>query len=143
MNLASKIYRRVIGEHIASLQSRESCWNVSYTRDQIVIMENGYFATFKDGELESIDKRLTIDQVLVDGLSVGEINSVVLRDRQTLSQDGIVLPIVTLDYKTKKIIAGPEIISRGFIYVKENEEIIQTIASFIETFKKASQPPTI
>lgn len=122
----------VIGEYRHLHNHAKVAESIGYSRDQIVIMENGYFATFINGEFENVEKRLTIDQVLVDGLSVGDINSVVLRDRQVLSQDGIVLAIVTVDYKTKTILAGPEIVSRGFIYVKENEDIIQTLTSYIK-----------
>lgn len=129
----------VMGEYRHLHNHAKVAESIGYSRNQIVIMENGYFATFVDGELQSIDKRLTIDQVLVDGLSIGDINSVVLRDRQILSQDGIVLAFVTIDQRTKKIIAGPEIVSRGFIYVKENEGIIQTLTSFIEeAFKEVT-----
>ena len=132
----------VIGEYRHLHNHAKVAESIGYSRDQIVIMENGYFATFINGEFENVEKRLTIDQVLVDGLSVGDINSVVLRDRQVLSQDGIVLAIVTVDYKTKTILAGPEIVSRGFIYVKENEDIIQTLTSYIkDAFKEGTNNP--
>ena len=132
----------VIGEYRHLHNHAKVAESIGYSRDQIVIMENGYFATFINGEFENVEKRLTIDQVLVDGLSVGDINSVVLRDRQVLSQDGIVLAIVTVDYKTKTILAGPEIVSRGFIYVKENEDIIQTLTSYIkDAFNDGTKDP--
>ena len=132
----------VIGEYRHLHNHAKVAESIGYSRDQIVIMENGYFATFINGEFENVEKRLTIDQVLVDGLSVGDINSVVLRDRQVLSQDGIVLAIVTVDYKTKTILSGPEIVSRGFIYVKENEDIIQTLTSYIkDAFNDGTKDP--
>ena len=63
-------------------------------------------------------------QIFVDGLGVGDVGNIVLRDRKHLSQDGILTVVVTLSKETKTIVAGPDIISRGFVYVRESEVLI-------------------
>ena len=68
---------------------------------------------------------VTAGRVLVDGLGVGDVGSVVLRDRQHLSQDGLIVVVLTLDSETGTVVAGPDIISRGFIYMKESEDLIE------------------
>ena len=93
--------------------------------------------------LPSIGKTILIDSsgislgdevhagmTLVDGLGIGDVGSVVLKDRQVLSEDGLIITIITLD-DNKHVIAGPEVISRGFVYVKESEELIQKIKDIV------------
>ena len=70
---------------------------------------------------------LKIDELLIDGNTTKDIGELVLRDREMLSENGIVILCATLSKKSKKILAGPEIITRGFIYVKENAEFIDQI----------------
>jgi ribonuclease J len=76
----------------------------------------------KDGA--KINGNVTAGQVLVDGLGVGDVGNIVLRDRKHLSQDGIMTVVVTIERDTKKVIAGPDIISRGFVYVRESENLM-------------------
>lgn len=71
-------------------------------------------------------------QVFVDGSGVGDVGSVVIRDRKKLSEDGIILVTASIDYETHQLIAGPEVISRGFVYVKENEELIDSARKVAE-----------
>lgn len=132
----------VIGEYRHLHAHARVAEQMGYDAENIILLDNGMVVEFAQGDLVNITNEISIDQILVDGLSVGEINNVVLKDRVSLSQDGIVLPIVTLDYRTKTIVAGPEVVSRGFIYVKENEEIINTITGIInDTFKEGTTNP--
>lgn len=71
-------------------------------------------------------------RVLVDGLGVGDVGGVVLRDRKHLADDGIIIVTITMDSVTGEVVAGPEIVSRGFVYVKESEELIRDIATEAE-----------
>lgn len=75
---------------------------------------------------------VTAGQVLVDGLGVGDVGNIVLRDRKHLSQDGIMTVVVTIERETKKVIAGPDIISRGFVYVRESENLMDEAKNVVK-----------
>jgi ribonuclease J len=69
--------------------------------------------------------------VLVDGLSVGDVGSIVLRDRKHLADDGVIIVNLAVDRITREIVAGPEVVSRGFVYVKESEELMREIEGVV------------
>ena len=84
------------------------------------------------GQILSINKlgaRVTDEvqtgAVFVDGLGVGDVGNVVIRDRQTLAEDGILMAVITLEKGSNTVLAGPDIVTRGFIYVKESDEIME------------------
>jgi len=91
--------------------------------ENIFMADNGYVAEFTSESIKSVAP-VPAGKVFVDGYGVGDVGSVVLRDRKHLGQDGIIVVTASLDYETGQLIAGPEVISRGFVYVKENEELI-------------------
>ena len=70
-------------------------------------------------------------KVLVDGLGVGDVGNIVLRDRQHLSQDGLIVIVLTMDSSTGEVIAGPDVISRGFVYVRESENLMDDVKSVV------------
>ena len=94
-------------------------------KDNIILKLNGEVATFVDGKLTEDKEIVKVDELLIDGNSTQDIGELVLKDRELLSDNGIVIICATLNRKTKEIEAGPEILTRGFIYVKENNEIIE------------------
>ena len=89
----------------------------------IYIAEKGEVIEFKDGKMMPGGK-VPSGNVLIDGIGVGDVGNIVLRDRRLLSQDGILIVVVTLSRREKNIVAGPEIISRGFVYVRESEKLM-------------------
>ena len=97
--------------------------SMGISTDNIFIADNGYVAELTNQSLISAAP-VPAGKVFVDGYGVGDVGSVVLRDRKHLGQDGIIVVTASLDYETGQLIAGPEVISRGFVYVKENEELI-------------------
>ena len=72
-------------------------------------------------------------KVLVDGLGVGDVGNIVLRDRQHLSQDGLIVIVLTMDSATGEIVSGPDVISRGFVYVRESENLMEEVKSVIKS----------
>ena len=91
--------------------------------ENIFIADNGYVAEINSKSIKN-GAAVPAGKVFVDGYGVGDVGSVVLRDRKHLAQDGIIVVTASVDYETGQLIAGPEVVSRGFVYVKENEELI-------------------
>lgn len=91
--------------------------------DRIFIPDNGDLIEIEKNTIRLAGK-VPYGNILVDGSGIGDVGNIVLRDRKLLSQDGILIVVVTLNKGEKKISAGPEIISRGFVYVRESEELM-------------------
>lgn len=94
--------------------------------DDIFIMSNGKILEVTLDKAR-INGSVTAGRVLVDGLGVGDVGNIVLRDRKHLAQDGLIVVVITLDREKGSVIAGPDIISRGFVYVRESENLIEEI----------------
>lgn len=92
-------------------------------RKNIFILDNGDSIEISDGIAKRAAK-VTTGSILIDGLGVGDVGNIVLRDRRLLSQDGILVVVVTLAKGSSKILSGPDIVSRGFVYVRESEELL-------------------
>lgn len=92
-------------------------------KENIFIADNGYVAEMTSKSIKN-GAPVPAGKVFVDGYGVGDVGSVVLRDRKHLGQDGIIVVTASVDYETGQLIAGPEVVSRGFVYVKEAEELI-------------------
>jgi ribonuclease J len=92
--------------------------------EQIQIIDRGEVIEVKEGKINASGK-IPSGNILIDGIGVGDVGNIVLRDRKLLSQDGILIVVVTLTKHEKKIISGPEIISRGFVYVRESEKLME------------------
>ncbi|QQD85707.1 MULTISPECIES: ribonuclease J [Jeotgalicoccus] len=95
--------------------------------ENIFLLEKGDVVQYDGTKMYSKDK-VEAGNVLIDGSGVGDVGNIVLRDRRLLSEDGIFIAVVTIDRQTRQIIAGPEIQSRGFVYVKESEELLKEAA---------------
>jgi ribonuclease J len=92
--------------------------------ENIFVIENGQAIEF-DESGAYLAERIPSGLVLVDGLGVGDVGSVVLRDRHLLSRDGFVVVVLALDEKSGQLVDGPDIISRGFVYVRDSEDLIE------------------
>jgi ribonuclease J len=107
--------------HVAAY--RHLAEQVGIPPENILAPENGDVLEFSENGAR-ITGRVSAGSVLVDGLGIGDVGSVVLRDRQQLARDGMVVAVVTIDRVTKSIKAGPDIITRGFVYVRESEDLL-------------------
>lgn len=93
-------------------------------KDKIFILENGDVLEFTK-KTAKVSGKVTAGKVLVDGSGIGDVGNIVLKDRKHLSEDGLMVVSITFDRNTQALLAGPEIVSRGFVYVKENQDIIE------------------
>jgi len=91
----------------------------------ILLADLGSIMEFGPNNFGKVTGKASAGDVLVDGVTVGEVGEVVLRDRQLLSQDGVVIVVVTVDRQTGQVVAGPDVVSRGFVYVRDSEELLE------------------
>ena len=93
-------------------------------KENVFMLQSGDVLELDSKEAKVVDKVHT-GEVLVDGLGVGDVGNIVLRDRQHLAEDGILIVVMTLEKKTNRLLAGPDIVSRGFVYVRESEGLME------------------
>lgn len=120
-----KYYFPVTGEYRHQVANAETAKKVGINEENILLKLNGEVVSFENGKLVETNTSIKIDEILIDGKTAGDIGELVLKDRELLSENGIVIVSATVDKTTKKILAGPEILTRGFIYVKEHIDIIK------------------
>lgn len=120
-----KYYFPVKGEYRHQVKNAEIAERLGMPKENIILKQNGDVATFIDGKLVDEFEHIPIDEILIDGKSQGDIGDLVLKDREMLGESGIVIVSCTLDKQTKQILAGPEILTRGFVYVKESADLIK------------------
>ncbi len=120
-----KYYFPVKGEYRHQYMNAEVAEELGIPNDHIILKQNGDVAEFINGILTETKEHIEVDDVLIDGKSQGDIGELVLKDREMLGENGIVIISATIDRATKNLLAGPEILTRGFIYVKENQDIIE------------------
>jgi ribonuclease J len=118
-----KYFIPIHGEHRHLQHHAGLAKEMGIPEENIFILENGDVVQI-DKKSAEVKTKVTAGAVFVDGLGVGDIGDVVLRDRQQLSQDGIFVVVATVNRQTCEVVAGPDIISRGFVYMKESAELI-------------------
>lgn len=119
-----KFFMPVHGEYRHLVKHASLAQSLGMPKENIVIAENGAVIEVTEESI-GINGRVTAGRVLVDGLGVGDVGNIVLRDRRQLSNDGIMIVVVTLDKETCTVMAGPDIVSRGFVYVREAEDLME------------------
>lgn len=123
-----KYYFPIKGEYRHQVANASLAEKVGIRPENIILKENGYVASFINGKLFNNEfLRMPCGDISIDGDSSDDIGEVVLRDREMLSQNGIIIISATLNKKTKKLVAGPEVLTRGFVYVKDSTELISTM----------------
>jgi len=110
---------------------------------KIFVTDNGQVIEFTKKGGKITDKKVPADYVFVDGLGVGDISNIVLRDRQMMAADGMLVVIATIDAKTGELVHSPDIISRGFIYMKENKKLVEQTRTKIKEILKDNNPKSM
>ncbi|HEY3315444.1 MAG TPA: ribonuclease J [Bacillota bacterium] len=119
-----KFFIPVHGEYRHMVRHAELAEEVGIPRDHIFVGDNGTIFEFTADRGRTAGK-VTAGNVLVDGLGVGDVGTIVLRDRKQLAQDGILIVVLTIDRQNNLLAAGPDIVTRGFVYVRESEALIE------------------
>jgi ribonuclease J len=106
-----------------------------FQAEQVMLPEDGLIMEFSEGSGRVVEKT-PVGYIYVDGTTVGDVDTVVVRDRQMLSRDGILMVVVSVDRASGQLIAGPDIVSRGFVYMRQNNELIESTKETVrEMFK--------
>ena len=119
-----KYFIPVHGEYRHLIKHAKLAKDLGMPSENIVIAENGAVIELTKNSIK-VNGKIQSGKVLVDGLGVGDVGNIVLRDRRQLSQDGIMIVVVTIDRETCQVVSGPDIVSRGFVYVREAEDLME------------------
>ncbi len=123
----------VYANHYFLKEAAKIAQSIGFPKENIFVLDNGHIFELYKNKAKILDKKANTDYVFVDGLGIGDISNVVLRDRRVMSAEGMLVVIATVDTKTGRLIGNPDIISRGFIYMKANKKLVE------ETRKKAKE----
>lgn len=126
-----KYFVPVHGEYRQLIAHKETAKKLGIDSKDIFLMTNGRILEINEDEAK-LTGMVPWGKVMVDGLGVGDVGNIVLRDRQHLSQDGLIIVVLTMDSTSGDIVAGPDIISRGFVYVRESENLIDDVKVMIK-----------
>ena len=119
------------GEYRLLDRHAELAEEVGIAPDRIFLTNKGDVLTYDQGEFH-VGEHLDVGNTMIDGTGIGDIGNIVLRDRRVLSEDGIFVVVATIDRKKKKIVARPQITSRGFVFVKTNHQLMKQSADLVE-----------
>ena len=127
-----RYYIPVKGEYRHLISNANLAVNMGYRPDQIVILDNGQIATFENKVLKSVADTIQLTDTMIDGKENWDVTGVVLKDREILSNEGVMVIGVSVDFKTKKIIGGVDVQTRGLIYLKDAEYIVKEVMNITE-----------
>ena len=125
-----KYFIPVHGEYRQLVAHSETAQSMGIDKSNIIMMSNGRVLEINEDSAEFTGS-VQSGRVLVDGLGVGDVGNIVLRDRQHLSQDGLIVIVLTMSSTTGEVVAGPDVISRGFVYVRESESLMDDVKSVV------------
>ena len=126
-----KFFMPVHGEARHLMAHKEIAKNLGMKNNSIFILENGQILNLTRRRAEISKETVPAEDILVDGLGVGDVGNIVLRDRRLLSESGLIIVVAAID-RERNVVSGPDIISRGFVYVRENEDLIEDARSLVE-----------
>ena len=112
------------GEYRHRMAQQELAQFMGIPKENTVLINSGDVLAISEDSFEVID-HVPCGGIFVDGLGVGDVGNIVLRDRQNLAQNGIIVVVLTLEKHSNQLLAGPDIVSRGFVYVRESEDLLE------------------
>ena len=115
----------VYANHYFLKEAAKLAMQAGISKDKIFVLDNGSIIEFQNKTAKVLNKKVDTSYVFVDGLGIGDIGHIVLRDRQLMAEDGMFVIIAIIDSQTGKIKGEPDIISRGFVYMKGSQELLE------------------
>ena len=125
-----KYFLPVHGEYRQLRAHSETAMQMGIEKENIFALTNGRILELNENSAK-LTGTVPFGRILVDGLGVGDVGNIVLRDRQHLSQDGLIIIVLTMDSSTGEVVSGPDVISRGFVYVRESENLMEDIKKIV------------
>lgn len=132
----------VYANHYMLKEARNLIAKDGFPKENIFVPDNGSVIEINKKSAKMLDKKVPSDYVFVDGLGVSDSQNIVIRDRQVLAEDGMVVVIATVDSKTGHLIQNPDIISRGFVFLKDNKQLIEDLRHKVKKIVIESDPKT-
>ncbi len=132
----------VYANHYFLKEAAKLAYHEGFAKDKVAVLDNGSIFEIYNHKTNLIHGSINTDYVFVDGLGIGDISNVVLRDRQVMAGEGMLVIIATVDSKTGGLIGNPDIISRGFIYMKENKKLVEDTRKKAREILKDKDPRT-
>ncbi len=117
----------VYANHYILKEAAKLASNIGFPKENIFVLDNGAIIEFRNRAVRVLNKKADTGYVFVDGLGIGDVGEVVLRDRQALSQDGMFVIIAVVDRQLGRVKGSPDIISRGFVYLRESKELLREV----------------
>jgi len=130
--LKPKYFIPIHGEYRHLVNNATIALDMGYYADKIVVLDNGQIATFKDSKLNNTANILKLEEILIDGNAHLDSSGLILKDRELLSTDGVIVIGVVLNFNTKEVIGGPDVQSRGVIYLKDADYIVKEVGNIME-----------
>ena len=132
----------VYANHFFLKEAKNLVVKNGFSADKVIVPDNGTVTEMNQKGIKVLPKKVPSEYVFVDGLGVSDMQHVVLRDRQVLAEEGMVVVIATVDSKTGKLIHNPDIISRGFVFLKDNRKLIEDLRHKVKGLIVKSDPAT-
>ena len=121
----------VHGEYRHLMAQRNLAISMGIPKENVILMRSGDVIEIGDEGYRVAD-HVQAGGILVDGLGIGDVGNIVLRDRQNLAQNGIIIVVLTLEKYSNQLLAGPDIVSRGFVYVRESEDLMEEAQRIVD-----------
>jgi len=128
--LKPKFFIPIHGEYKHLISHAKIAENMGMDKENIFVLETGDVFEFNRAKAQ-ISGKAPVGRVLIDGIGVGDVGNIVLRDRKNLAEDGIITVVIAIDREKRTILSGPDIITRGFVYVRDSEELIRDIRRIV------------
>ena len=121
----------VHGEYRHLMAQKKLAESMGIPKENVIIMSSGDVIEIGEEGYKTVD-HVQAGGILVDGLGIGDVGNIVLRDRQNLAQNGIIVVVLTLERYSNQLLAGPDIVSRGFVYVRESEDLMDEAQAVVD-----------